>query len=67
MPIADALALARQQALDLVEINPQGRPPVCKVCDYESLSDYLWAKTRTQAGRKPVELEIRDNQIVEKG
>lgn len=31
----DALALADEQDLDLVEISPSANPPVCKVMDYK--------------------------------
>ena len=34
MPPLDALKLARQQDLDLVEISPTAVPPVCKIMDY---------------------------------
>ena len=30
----DALALARQRGLDLVEVAPNAVPPVCKIMDY---------------------------------
>lgn len=30
----DALKMAQDQALDLVEINPRATPPVCKIMDY---------------------------------
>lgn len=30
----DALKMAREQSLDLVEINPRSVPPVCKILDY---------------------------------
>jgi translation initiation factor IF-3 len=30
----DALKLAQDQGLDLVEINPKALPPVCKIMDY---------------------------------
>ena len=33
-PLQDALALASQKQLDLVEIAPQASPPVCKLIDY---------------------------------
>ena len=33
-PIGDALTLASYAGLDLVLINPNGNPPVCKVMDY---------------------------------
>jgi translation initiation factor IF-3 len=33
-PTADALKIAQEQQLDLVEISPGAQPPVCKVIDY---------------------------------
>ena len=30
----DAIALARQRGLDLVEVAPNENPPVCKLMDY---------------------------------
>ena len=34
MSLRDALAIAEEQELDLVEISPNAVPPVCKVVDY---------------------------------
>ena len=34
MQTRDALKMARDQGLDLVEINPRSQPPVCKIVDY---------------------------------
>ena len=34
MPTEQARALAREKGLDLVEVAPQGKPPVCKIVDY---------------------------------
>ena len=33
-PTREALAMAREQELDLVEISPNAVPPVCKIIDY---------------------------------
>lgn len=33
-PISQALKLAEEQGLDLVEISPKADPPVCKIVDY---------------------------------
>ena len=33
-PLPEALALARQLDLDLVEVAPQANPPVCKIMDF---------------------------------
>lgn len=34
MSTQDALRLAQQQQLDLIEIQPNAQPPVCKIADY---------------------------------
>ncbi|MCG1035908.1 translation initiation factor IF-3 [Polaribacter sp. DS7-9] len=34
-PLAKAKELAREQELDLVEISPKAKPPVCKIIDYK--------------------------------
>ena len=34
MPTIEALAIAREQNLDLVEVAPQANPPVVKIMDY---------------------------------
>lgn len=34
-PIAQALAKADEAGLDLVEISPKAKPPVCKIIDYK--------------------------------
>ena len=34
MPPFEALKLAKERGLDLVEISPTAQPPVCKIMDY---------------------------------
>jgi len=34
LPTLEALRMAKEQALDLVEVAPQAVPPVCKILDY---------------------------------
>ena len=34
MSARDALALAQEKGLDLIEVAPQAQPPVCKIGDY---------------------------------
>ncbi|MEF3080291.1 translation initiation factor IF-3 [Winogradskyella poriferorum] len=34
-PIKKALSMADEQGLDLVEISPNAKPPVCKIMDYK--------------------------------
>jgi len=41
----DALAIAEEQGVDLVEISPNAEPPVCKVVDYNK---YLYEQKKKQ-------------------
>ena len=34
LTVPKAIALAREQEMDLVEINPKAEPPVCKIIDF---------------------------------
>jgi translation initiation factor IF-3 len=34
VPIKDALEMARIEGMDLVEVSPNSRPPVCRIMDY---------------------------------
>ena len=34
MPPPQALAIAKQKSLDLVEISPTANPPVCRIMDF---------------------------------
>jgi translation initiation factor IF-3 len=43
--IREALRLAEEQDLDLVEISPSANPPVCKVVDYKK---FLYEKKKKQ-------------------
>ena len=55
MPIQDALNLAREKGLDLVEVSPQTRPPIAKIMDY---GKYMYRKEREEKKRgKPKEQE----------
>lgn len=50
VPRDDALKLAKDSDLDLVEISPNAKPPVCKIMDH---GKYLYEQSkRDQAARK---------------
>ena len=51
MPVEEALALAQEKSLDLVEVAPNGKPVVCKMLDYGKYS-YHEKKKRTEARAK---------------
>jgi len=44
----DALRLAEDQGLDLVEISPDAQPPVCKIVDYSKFLYQLKKKLKEQ-------------------
>ncbi len=48
-PTADALKMAQEQQLDLVEISPNADPPVCKIIDYNK---FLYEKKRKEKEMK---------------
>lgn len=48
-PIQEALRIAQDQGLDLVEISPQADPPVCKIIDYNK---FLYEKKRKEKEMK---------------
>ena len=60
-PTQDAMKIAQEQGLDLVEISPQADPPVCKVIDYNKfLYDKKKKEKEIKAKAKTTEMkEIR--------
>jgi translation initiation factor IF-3 len=47
--IQDALRMAREQEMDLVEISPNAAPPVCKIIDYNK---FLYEKKKKEKEMK---------------
>lgn len=60
-PIEEALRLAKEQELDLVEISPNADPPVCRIIDYKKfLYDLKKKQKEIKAKQSVVEMkEIR--------
>jgi translation initiation factor IF-3 len=48
-PIQEALKMAQEQGLDLVEISPNADPPVCKIIDYNK---FLYEKKKKEKEMK---------------
>ena len=51
MTVRDALALARERGLDLIEVAPTATPPVCRIMDYGK-HKYEQAKKDRDAHKK---------------
>jgi translation initiation factor IF-3 len=58
MQTRDALALARERGVDLVEVAPTAQPPVCRILDYGK-HKYDEAKKQRQARKNAHTVEIK--------
>ncbi|MEH6713038.1 translation initiation factor IF-3 [Paraglaciecola polaris] len=58
--ITEALEMAEQHSLDLVEISPNAEPPVCKVMDY---GKFIFEKSKAQKEQKKKQKQIQVKEI----
>ena len=59
MPTEEAKRLARDQGMDLVEVGPLERPPVCRVMDYGKYKYQQKKKRKERTGHEITLKEIR--------
>jgi len=59
METEKALNLASEKGLDLVEINPTNRPPICKIMDFGKYKYDLSKKQKEQKSRQKV-VELKE-------
>ena len=57
--IREALALAEEEGLDLIEISPQATPPVCKILDFGKYR-YEQQKRKNEAKKNQKVVEIKE-------
>ena len=62
MTPTEALKIARERSLDLVEISPTATPPVCKITDYGKFM-YEKKKKEHDARKKQVIVSIKEVQL----
>lgn len=55
----DAVRLAEDRGLDLIEVAPNGRPPVCRIQDYGKLK-YERKKRAAEAKKNQVQVQIKE-------
>jgi len=60
MPTRKALDMARQQGVDLVEISPNAKPPVCRLIDY---SKFLYQQKKRQKEMKAKQAKVEVKEI----
>ena len=59
VPTRQALDIARQQGVDLVEISPNAQPPVCRLIDYSKFL-YQQKKRQKEMKAKQVKVEVKE-------
>jgi translation initiation factor IF-3 len=62
MPVKEALALAVEAHLDLVEVAPQANPPVCRIMDYGKFK-YEQSKKQQEARRRQTTIQVKEVKV----
>lgn len=62
MPVSEALRIAEDQTLDLVEVSPDANPPVCKIMDHGKFK-YEQTKKKQEAKRKQKTTQIKEIKV----
>jgi len=62
LPIEEALQLARQAGLDLVEVAPNSEPPVTRILDFGKFQ-YEQAKKEREARKAQKQIEVKEIQL----
>ncbi|HET9596138.1 MAG TPA: translation initiation factor IF-3, partial [Anaeromyxobacteraceae bacterium] len=59
LPVEQALARAQELGMDLVEVSPMAKPPVCKIMDYGKFK-YTEKKKQNEAKKKQVVVQLKE-------
>ena len=62
VPTHQALQMAREAGLDLMEVSPNASPPVCKICDYGKFK-YEKKKKEHVARKKQTIIKVKEVQL----
>lgn len=57
MKTPDAIAQAKEKGLDLVEVGPKAKPPVCKMMDY---SKYMYRQKKKQRKNRQKSKDMKE-------
>jgi translation initiation factor IF-3 len=58
----DAVRLAEERGLDLVEVAPNGRPPVCRITDYGQMK-YEKKKKEAAARKNQIQQQLKEVKV----
>jgi translation initiation factor IF-3 len=61
-PTREALHVATERGLDLVEVSPEARPPVCRLMDYGKFM-YEQSRREREARKAQKQIEIKEIQV----
>ncbi len=65
MPVPEAIRIARESGVDVVEVSPNGDPPVCRLMDYgkfrydQAKKEREAKKTQKSSGMREVRMRTR--------
>ncbi len=59
MPLEEALKLAQSKGLDLVEVSPNSKPPVCRIMNYGKFK-FDQAKKEKDAKKKQKQVSLKE-------
>lgn len=62
LPIREALSAASEFGLDLVEVSPTAKPPVCKIMDYGRFK-YEQTKKQHEAKKKQATFQLKEIKV----
>ncbi len=62
MQLEDALKLAREKNLDLVNVAPQAKPPVCRIMDFGKYK-YEQSKREKEARKKQRSISVKEVKV----
>jgi translation initiation factor IF-3 len=62
MSTYDAIKIARERELDLVEVSPKAVPPVCRIMDYGKFK-YQVAKKAAEAKKKQTIIQVKEMKL----
>ena len=60
LTVGEALRLAEEQGLDLVEISPSANPPVCKIIDY---GKFRYDQTKKEKENKKAQHQVKIKEV----
>lgn len=63
MPLSEALRIAREKGLDLVEVAPNANPPVCRIMDFGKFKYELSRKEKEAKRNQKIASEVKEIKI----